>query len=84
MRFDFTQEDIEREANKVYIQDDDVLLTGEFIEGEGTHYVLTGSALIEGETYHGFETEFELEEEIENPTAAYLMSAEWKWYDYIC
>ena len=84
MRFDFTDEDIKNELNKVYIEDDDVLLTGEYIEGEGKKYVLTGSALIEGETYHGFETEFELEDEIENPTAASLMSADWKWYDYIC
>ena len=84
MRFDFTDEDIKNEVNKVYIEDDDVLLTGEFIEGDGKKYILTGSALREGETYHGFETEFEMESEIQNPTAASLMSADWKWYDYIC
>jgi len=84
MRFEFSEEDIKNEINKIYIEDDDVLLTGEFIEGDGKYFVLTGTALIEGEIYHEFETEFELEEEIIDPTAAEIMAAEWSWYDYIC
>ena len=58
MRINFTEEEIKNEANKVYIEDDDVLIEGEFIEGEGRHFVITGKAVIEGETYHDFETEF--------------------------
>ncbi|MDD3570048.1 MAG: hypothetical protein PHY44_02980 [Lachnospiraceae bacterium] len=80
----FTQEQKEREINKVMIEDDNVLLMGEYIEGEGKSYVLTGSAVIDGETYHDFQVEFELLNEPEEKTAESVMSQEWDWYDYLC
>ncbi len=84
MRFEFNEDEIKEELNRVYIEEDDVLLIGEFIEGEGKDYVLTGSAVIDGETYHDFETEFELVEEINPQSAGDIMKAEWDWCDYIC
>ena len=54
----FTQQQIDQELHKIYIEEDDLLLEGEFIEGEGKHYVITGIATIEQERYHDFEIEF--------------------------
>ena len=84
MRINFTEEEIKNEANKVYIEDDDVLIEGEFIEGEGRHFVITGKAVIEGETYHDFETEFELSQEPPSILAGDILKADWEWYDYVC
>ena len=69
MRINFTEEEIKNEANKVYIEDDDVLIEGEFIEGE---------------TYHDFETEFELSQEPSSMLAGDILKADWEWYDYVC
>ncbi|MEA5084027.1 MAG: hypothetical protein VB018_07695 [Lachnospiraceae bacterium] len=80
----FTQDQKEREINKVMIEDDNVLIMGEYIEGEGKSYVITGSAVIDGETYHDFQVEFELLNEPEEKTAEAVMSQEWDWYDYLC
>ncbi|MGL4790960.1 MAG: hypothetical protein ACRCW1_06065 [Anaerotignaceae bacterium] len=71
------------ELNKIYIEDDDVLIHGEYLEGEGKLYILTGSALIEGETYHDFKIEFELLEEPEEEDLETIMNMEWDWYDYV-
>lgn len=84
MRWTFTPEEIEQEINKVYLEEDDLLMEGEWLEGEGTHYVLHGIATIEGERYHEFEMEFALEEEVAEPNAETILSAPWDWYDYIC
>ena len=35
MKLTFTEEDIKNEINKIYIEDDDVLLETEYITGEG-------------------------------------------------
>ena len=58
----FTQEQIQKEVNKIYIEEDDLVLEGEFIQGEGTHYIITGIAIIEKERYHDFKIEFNLVE----------------------
>lgn len=84
MKIDFTQFEIDKEINKFIIEDDDLLFIGEYIEGEGKIFVLTGSAVIEEETYHDFKIEVELKEEVLNPTCEGIMSAEWEWYDYLC
>ena len=84
MRFEFNEDEIKDELNRVYIEEDDVLLIGEFIEGEGKSYVLTGSAVIDGETYHDYATEFELTEEINPQSIGGMIKAEWEWCDYIC
>lgn len=80
----FTQEHIDKELDKVLIEEEDVLLTCEYIEGEGKNYVLTGKALIDGEVYHDFKVEFELVEEPEDETINSIMCVEWDWYDYLC
>ena len=80
----FTEEQKELEINKVMIEEDNVLIMGESIEGGGKSYVLTGSAVIDGETYHDFQVEFELIKEPEEETAEAIMMQEWDWYDYLC
>ena len=80
----FTEDQKEREINKVIIEDDNVFIIGECIEGEGKSFVLTGSAVIDGETYQEFQVEFELVNEPEEETAEAVMSQEWDWYDYLC
>ena len=84
MRIEFTNDEIKDESNKIYIEDDDVLIEGEFIEGEGKNFVLTGKAVIEGERYHDFQVEFELENEPESMTCKDILKEDWKWYDYLC
>ncbi|MBR5468379.1 MAG: hypothetical protein IKU80_04000 [Firmicutes bacterium] len=84
MKILFTEDDIKNEVNKIYIEDDDVLLEGEFITGEGLEYVITGSAIIEGEKYHDFQVQFVLLEEPAEETAKAIMEMEWDWYDYLC
>lgn len=80
----FTEEQKNREINKIYIEEDDVLVIGEFVEGSGKTFILTGNAVIEGETYHEFEVEFELTEEPKEETAEEIMGIDWEWYDYLC
>ena len=78
----FTQEQIQKEVNKIYIEEDDLVLEGEFIQGEGTHYIITGIAIIEKERYHDFKIEFNLvpkEEKI-----SFIMDIDWEWYNYLC
>ena len=82
MRFDFTDEMKQEEKNMIYLEEDDLLMEGEFVEGEGKHFILTGIATIEGERYHDFMIEFELEQEADNLEE--IMTAEWEWYDFLC
>ena len=80
----FTQQQIDQELHKIYIEEDDLLLEGEFIEGEGKHYVITGIATIEQERYHDFEIEFNLVELPKEETISVIMDMDWEWYDYLC
>lgn len=84
MRLTFTEQDIANEIHKIYIEEDDLLLEGQVLEGEGKLYKLTGIATIERERYHDFEIEFALLEEPEEMSAEAILSAEWDWYDYVC
>ncbi len=70
--------------NKIYIEEDDLLLEGEFLEGEGKNFVMNGIATIEGERYHDFEIEFELTDVPEEETIESIIEKEWAWYDYLC
>ena len=84
MKINFTEAELMNESNKFEIEEDDVMVMAEYIEGEGKNFIITGSAVIEGETYHDFQVEVELSEEIDNPTGENIISAQWEWYDYIC
>ena len=79
----FSEEQKNRELNNVYLKEEDVTLSGEFIEGEGKSYIITGEAIIDGEAYKDFEIEFELSEEPSEETIEEIMSTEWEWYDYL-
>ncbi|MCJ7855110.1 hypothetical protein MUJ63_02205 [Lachnospiraceae bacterium NSJ-143] len=84
MKIYFTDDEIKNELNKVYIEDEDVLLTVEYVEGEGKEFILFGTAVIEGETYHDFETGVELFNAVSPLAASDILSAEWESYDFIC
>ena len=48
MRLTFSEEQIKQEKNKIYLEEDELLLEGEYLEGEGKRYVISGIATIEG------------------------------------
>lgn len=80
----FTKEHEDKGLNMVFIEEDDVTLTCEYIEGEGKNYIITGTAIIDGEAYHDFKVEFELIEEPEEENIDCIMEIEWDWYDFLC
>lgn len=82
MKLFFQEEDIKQGLNRVEIPDEELVLEGEFIEGENKQYKITGVATIEGERYHQFEVVFSLLEEPAEMTIAAIMSADWDWYDF--
>lgn len=82
MRLTFTEQEIQQELNKIYLEEDDLLMEGEWLEGEGRHYIISGVATIEGERYHEFEIEFELLEDPQEQTAVGILSVDWDWYDF--
>lgn len=84
MKLIFTEEQIKNELNKFYLEDDDLMMEGEYITGEGKNYIISGVATIEGERYHEFEIEFELLEEPAEETIEAIMAVEWDWYDFLC
>ena len=84
MKLTFTEEQIKSELNKFYLEEDDLMMEGEYITGEGKNYIISGVATIEGERYHEFEIEFELLEEPAEQTIEAIMAVEWDWYDFLC
>lgn len=84
MKLTFTEEQIKNELNKFYLEEDDLMMEGEYITGEGKNYIISGVATIEGERYHEFEIEFELLEEPAEQTIEAIMAVEWDWYDFLC
>ena len=84
MKLTFTEEQIKNELNKFYLEEDDLMMEGEYITGEGKNYVISGVATIEGERYHECEIEFELLEEPAEETIEAIMAVEWDWYDFLC
>lgn len=84
MELVFTKEQIEAEVQKIYLEDEDVLMEGESLRGEGKEYVIKGVATIDGERYHDFEIAFGLLEEPKDETAEAILAGEWDWYDFLC
>lgn len=84
MKLTFTEEQIKNELNKFYLEEDDLMMEGEYITGEGKNYIISGVATIEGERYHEFEIEFELLEEPAEETIEAIMAEEWDCYDFLC
>jgi hypothetical protein len=84
MKLTFTEEHIKNELNKFYLEEDDLMMEGEYITGEGKNFIISGVATIEGERYHEFEIEFELLEEPAEETIEAIMAVEWDWYDFLC
>ncbi len=81
MRIQFTEEQKQRDLNKIEVED--VLFTADFIEGEGRNWVMTGTAIVEGEVYDGFCIEFETIEVPCDNDIETIMSLEWDTYDFV-
>ncbi|MDR2903605.1 MAG: hypothetical protein LBU77_03765 [Clostridiales bacterium] len=81
MKLFFTEEQKANEENKAEI--DDVLFRADFIEGQEKNWILTGSAVVDGETYTNFTVEIETAELPAGESAAEIMAAEWEWYDFL-
>lgn len=88
--FDETQK--EKEINKIYLEDDDVNMSCDYLEIEDDNtFALWGSAVIENEVYNEFKLVFQL---LENDDTLFnkndftqeklekIMSIEWDWYDF--
>ena len=84
MEFTFTKEQIEGKINQIYLEDEDVLMEGELLKGEGKEYIIKGIATIEGERYHDFEIVFALLEEPKEKTVEAILEEDWDWYDFLC
>ena len=84
MKYVFTEEDKSREINVIFIEEDNVLVKGEFITKEEDGYIINGIAVIDEEVYHDIEVFFALTEDIGFDDIDAFMSAEWDWYDYVC
>lgn len=83
MKFNFTDEQKNEGFNKIELEDEDIILYGEYVEGEGKYFIISGKAVIEGETYHDFQIEFEIVKEVGNNIEE-IMEAEWESYDFLC
>ena len=83
MRLYFQEEDKAKRLHIVDIPEEDISLEGEFIEGSGKEFVITGIAVIEGERYHNFEIAFGLDEEPAQLTVEGIMALDWQWYDFV-
>lgn len=84
MKLTFTEEQIKNGLNQFYLEEDELMMEGETVMGEGKHYIISGVATIEGERYHEFEIEFELLEAPAEETLEAIMAGEWDWYDFLC
>lgn len=83
MKYIFSEEQKKLEINKIEIEEDEIILEAESLEGEGKHYIITGIAEIEGERYHDFQIEFELVQEPKENSIESIMETQWEWYDYL-
>jgi len=84
LKYVFTQEDKDKEINVIFIEEDNVLVKGEFITKEEDGYILNGTAVIDEEVYHDFEVFFALEQDLSLDDIEAVMNADWDWYDYVC
>lgn len=81
MKLYFTDEQKKLEINKVEVED--IVFSAEYIEGEDKNWIMTGTAIVDGEVYNEFTIEFET---IDSPTSTDLeqiMKTEWEWYDFL-
>ena len=83
MRIYFTDEQKKNNINIIDLEDDNVIIRGEYIEGEGKNYIINGTAIIDNEKYNNFEIEFELTNEVYDNDLEKILKSEWEWYDYI-
>ncbi len=83
MRYETTQEEIEKGLNKLWLDEDEMELQINFIEKKDDVYILNTRAIIEGEAYNNFEVEVKLVEDKEISCVADILELEWDWYDLV-
>jgi uncharacterized Zn finger protein len=83
LKFYFSEEQKQQKLNHIYLEEDDLLLEGETLEGEGKNYIITGIATVEGERYHDFQVEFELVQLPKEASIEAVMDEDWEWYDFV-
>ena len=81
MKHFFTE--TEKDSGIHILEVEDVVFTGERLEGEARTYRLYGSAVVDGEVYPSFVIEFELAADPADDTMEAVMQAEWDSYDFI-
>jgi len=81
MKHFFTES--EKDKGIHILEVEDIIFTGERLEGAARTYRLYGSAVVDGETYPSFVIEFELEADPADDTMETIMQAEWDCYDFI-
>ncbi len=81
MKLYFTEEQKQQELHKIYLEEDELLLEAEYLEGEGRNYLIVGIATIEGERYHDFEILFQLAEDTPADIPS-IMNVQWESYDF--
>lgn len=82
MKYIFEQCHIEENLNIIEIEEENLKLIGEYVEGDGRNYVIVGIAEIEGERYRDFHIEFETVEDVLDDIVS-IMSCDWEYYDFI-
>jgi len=81
MRLAITEQERDKGENQMDFED--MTYTAEVLEGEGKHWVMTGTAVIDDEVYRDFQIEFETLDEPEELSAGALLRMEWDWYDFV-
>ncbi len=81
MRYETTNEEKEKELNKVFLEEDEMELQINFIDKLDDIYLLNTRAIIEGEAYNNFEVEVQLVNNEEIACVADILEFEWEWYD---
>ncbi|MFI3174671.1 MAG: hypothetical protein R3Y53_05635 [Bacillota bacterium] len=82
MRLEFNDEQKNKELHIVHLEEDDVVLVGDYVVKEEEGYAIFGTATIDSERFLDFKVLFELVEEIEEETVENIMMTEWEWYDF--
>ncbi len=83
MEFLFTEEQKKKGYHEIELEEEQVFLEGEKLEGENGHYILTGVATIDGERYHDFQIEFQTQNLPHSETIEEILDCDWEWYDFV-
>jgi len=83
MKLYFTEEQKNADKHRIFLEEEDLTLEGEYIEGNREEYRISGAAIIGEERYPEFTIAFGLEKEVKEETIEDILAEEWDWYDFI-